>query len=156
LHVFGSLTFTAALAPGHDALVTLVQRPVLKALGANSVAGAGLAALLAGHALQPFLVGVESVWTANKAFVLPGISTRAARDAVLVRRAIAGGASRVAEGTSVARGWDQLQFQTHLSFSYSLVILRFVRVQGTGRVALVLMHDQVVVTAGAELGMILA
>jgi len=106
LHVFGSLTFTAALAPGHDALVTLVQRPVLKALGANSVAGAGLATLLAGHALQPFLVGVESVWTANKAFVLPGISTRAARDAVLVRRAIAGGASRVAEGTSVVRVWD--------------------------------------------------
>lgn len=75
----------------------------MKALGANSVAGAGLTSLLAGHALQTFFVGIESVRTANKAFVLPGISTRAARDAVLVRGAIAGGASRVAEGTSIER-----------------------------------------------------
>lgn len=94
-------TFTAAFAAGYNTLVSLVQRPVFKALRAGaSVAGTGLATILAGHALQSLLVRIESVGTAIKAFVLPGIPTRPARDAVLVRGAIARGARRVAEGTS--------------------------------------------------------
>lgn len=38
---------------------------------------------------------------------------------------------------------------------YLLVILGFVGVHRTGGIALVLVHDQVMVTAGAEIGAIL-
>lgn len=39
---------------------------------------------------------------------------------------------------------------------HSLVLLCLIRVQGTSRVAFVLMHDQMMITAGAVLGTILA
>lgn len=101
-HTRRTLTLVAAVAAHHRAAVLLCAAlPAGRARQTDAVAGARCTAHRAAEALLALLVRIVAVRAGVAAAAVQRESTRTARDALRFRRAVAGGARRVARGAAV-------------------------------------------------------
>lgn len=102
-----TLTFVAAVAAQHRAAILLrALLPVRLARQAQAAAGARRTARWAGHALLSLLVRIVAIRAGVRAAAVQRVASAAARDALRLGRAVAGGARSVARGAAAQwREW---------------------------------------------------